>query len=328
MTALVERKLPGSPIPREQLIAEWQDLRHRNTLKGPVASFLFELHYSEPEKTFQWRIQLDCGCLRDAVTRHHTDDKPADDVQRLGELAGTYHFGLVKPSEREIREANERAGERAVQVARAHIVGTDLTDEPEQPGIFGKAHLRGGQLLCYDPKCPRYRAFGGPVRDIAEWVRLRDNRFVSQPLEIDGETIRAACEYAVWDVALSCGHFAQERTSPGWKPEDGPVRRKNPKRLPLDQVLDEIAKGDPDQGAYWRRIYTENHPDPAPFTRCRTCACVRTLKAYQRIGWLVAKTSAPTPTPPPRKTLERRLQKLEAEAARLREQIEGLQLEE
>jgi hypothetical protein len=60
----------------------------------------------------------------------------------------------------------------------------------------------------------------GEASHIVEWVRFRDNRFVSEPLEIDGETIRDAREYAVWDVVLSCGHFAQERTKPGWKPED------------------------------------------------------------------------------------------------------------
>jgi hypothetical protein len=71
---------------------------------------------------------------------------------------------------------------------------------------------------------------------------------VSQPLEIDGETILGGREYAVWDVVLSCGHFVQEHTKPGWKPEGGPIHRKTEKRLPLNEVLEEIAKGDPDQG--------------------------------------------------------------------------------
>src|SRR4051794_40617888 len=105
MTAPAQRKLPGTPIPRERLIAQWKDLQQRNLMKGPVASFLFDVHYSVPEKTYQWRIQLDCGCVRDAVTRHHTDDKPADKVERLGELAETYYFGHVQPSEREICDA-------------------------------------------------------------------------------------------------------------------------------------------------------------------------------------------------------------------------------
>jgi hypothetical protein len=116
LTAPPQRKPPGKPIAREQLVAEWEDLRRRNVLKGPVASFRFEVHYSEPEKTYQWRIQLDCGCVRDVLTRHPTDDKPADKVERLDELAETYHFAHVKPSHREIHEANQHAGMRAEQV--------------------------------------------------------------------------------------------------------------------------------------------------------------------------------------------------------------------
>ena len=45
MTLPVEWKLPGGPISREQLVAEWEDLHHRNLMKGPVASFLFDVHY-------------------------------------------------------------------------------------------------------------------------------------------------------------------------------------------------------------------------------------------------------------------------------------------
>jgi|tagenome__1003787_1003787.scaffolds.fasta_scaffold20769631_2 hypothetical protein len=36
-------------------------------MKGPVASFLFDVHYSVPETTYQWHIQLDCGCVRDVL---------------------------------------------------------------------------------------------------------------------------------------------------------------------------------------------------------------------------------------------------------------------
>ena len=297
-------------------------------MKGPVASFLFDVHYSEPEKTYQWRVQLDCGCVRDALTRHHTDDKPADKAERLSELAQTYYFGHVKPSEREIREAKEQAEKHAEHAARAKLTDTDHSAEPERPSIYGKARLQEGQFLCQDPKCPQYRSHSGPVRDIVEWVRRRDSPYVSQPLEIDGETILGARQYAAWDVVLSCGHFTQEHTEPGWKPEDGPVHRKSKKRLPLNQVLDEIAKGDRDEEAYWRRMYAESHPDPAPFTRCRTCARLRTITAYQRVGWLAKKAKPVKTQPVPRKTLERRLRKLESEAAQLREKLDSLPTEE
>ncbi len=76
MTLLVERKLPGEPISREQLVAEWEDLHHRNLMKGPVASFLFDIHYSVPEKMYQWRMQLDrqlpSRCRRSSRRGHPT----------------------------------------------------------------------------------------------------------------------------------------------------------------------------------------------------------------------------------------------------------------
>jgi hypothetical protein len=136
--------------------------------------------------------------------------------------------------------------------------------------------------------------------------------------------IRGAREYAVGDVVLSCGHFTQEHTKPGWKPEDGPVHRKNSKRLSLNQVLEEIANGDPDEEAYWRRMYAENHPDPAPFTRCRTCARLRTISAHQRVGWLAGTKTPVKPKPTPRKTLERRLQELASQAAQLRDRLDSM----
>ena len=39
MTAPVQRKLPGTPIPRQKLIAEWEDLRHHNLLKAQWPAF-------------------------------------------------------------------------------------------------------------------------------------------------------------------------------------------------------------------------------------------------------------------------------------------------
>jgi hypothetical protein len=71
--------------------------------------------------------------VRDAVTRHHTDEKPADKVDRLGDLAETYYFGHVKPSEREIRDAEERANNHSVEAARAKVMGTDFPTNQSSP---------------------------------------------------------------------------------------------------------------------------------------------------------------------------------------------------
>jgi hypothetical protein len=41
-------------------------------------------------------------------------DLPADDPAALGEPADTYHFGLVRPSERELREERKFYDKQAV----------------------------------------------------------------------------------------------------------------------------------------------------------------------------------------------------------------------
>jgi hypothetical protein len=81
--------------------------------------------------------------------------------------------------------------------------------------------------------------------------------------------------------------------------------------------------GDPDAEEYWRRLYAEKHPEPVPFTQCHTCACVRSVVAYERVGWLKPKPKPFKAVSVPRKTLERRLKKLEAEAAALREELKN-----
>jgi hypothetical protein len=48
MTVHFERKLPGEPVSRERLVAEWEGLHHRNLMKGPVASFLFDATIGAP----------------------------------------------------------------------------------------------------------------------------------------------------------------------------------------------------------------------------------------------------------------------------------------
>jgi hypothetical protein len=71
-------------------------------------------------------------------------------------------------------------------------MGTDLPAEPERPSIYGKARLQDGQFLCQDPKCPKYRSHGGPVRDIMEWVRRSDSPYVSAPLNASTNSLRSA----------------------------------------------------------------------------------------------------------------------------------------
>jgi hypothetical protein len=145
-----------------------------------------------------------------------------------------------------------------------------------------------------------------------------------EPLEVDGVIHRGESVHAVWDIVLSCGHFDTELTEPDWKAEDGPVRN-NENQRSLEEILQVLAENQDDEG-YYRRMHAENWPKPVPFTRCLICARIRAVVAYERVGWLAAKPKPikpPEPVPRPRKTIERQLKKLEAEAAQLREELKN-----
>lgn len=322
MTTPVEKKLPGKPIPREELVAEWRELQHRNLLKGVLASFMFDVYYSAPDKTYQWRVEFDCGCVRDILTRDRKG-MPADDPAALGELADSYHFGLVRPSDREKQEQKEYYDNQALVAARAKFGGEEPPPEPRRPLVSGEERLPNGQFLCHSPDCARYQQ-GGPVRDIVSWIRRRDNLHVREPLVIDGKTLRGEILEAVWDVLLSCDHFSHQTAETDWDPIEGPRHQKGKKWRGLNDMLEVVAQGDPDKENYWRRIYAEDHPEPAPFVYCYTCSRIRSIVAYQRIGWLEPKSKPAKPKPSPRTALERRLKRLETEAADLRMQLEGL----
>ena len=89
MKAPGQRRLSGSPIPREVLIAQWEDLR-------PATLFEVRSRACFSTCTTRSRRRPTNGASNwtavacDALTRHHTDDRPADKVERLGELADRY----------------------------------------------------------------------------------------------------------------------------------------------------------------------------------------------------------------------------------------------
>ncbi|WP_142386886.1 hypothetical protein [Mycobacterium hubeiense] len=195
------------------------------------------------------------------------------------------------------------------------------------PGGRNKTKLPVGQWICYNTKCPRYRETGGPMRDIVEWVSRDAEPYIMEAFEINGEVVSPEKTFARWDVALSCGHRNTELVGDlDWRPENGLTYGPAPKQRVLRTVLKEVCRNADDE-EFWRRIYTENHPRPRPFTQCHTCADVRTVNAYQCVGTLAPKPkskSLPPPSQPRRATLERSLKKAEAQVAELQERLRKL----
>jgi hypothetical protein len=61
-----ERKLPGKPRPRTEVLAEFQAQRAKGR---PERRVLWDLLVSPPEEVFRWRAQLDCGCIHERLSR-------------------------------------------------------------------------------------------------------------------------------------------------------------------------------------------------------------------------------------------------------------------
>lgn len=78
-----------------------------------------------------------------------------------------------------------------------------------------------------------------------------------------------------------------------------------------------------------RRMLADGWPRPEPEQLCYSCPQVRMISAYERVGWLVprqrqSEKAASAASTPSRSALERRLQKAEAEAERLRAELDQI----
>jgi hypothetical protein len=80
----VEQRLPGKARPREEVLREYVDSNNKRraviTEKyGPTSQGLWAFWAPDPEEFYRWRVQLDCGCVEDLMTR---GDKRLPDEQQ------------------------------------------------------------------------------------------------------------------------------------------------------------------------------------------------------------------------------------------------------
>jgi hypothetical protein len=216
-TAAVERKLPGKAQPTKDVCSEYEQHRDDLTLKlhrdkSGSKAVLVPLFYPDAEYLFRWRIQLDCGCIREELTY-------GDDAQHLLAASDRYYYSMQRPSKREIDEYEQQTLDDIKENAGAEMKGHESPAKPHRPSIYGKEQLPAGQRLCeYNRDCPKYRQMGGPVRDIVEWVRRRDDLHIHKPIETNDEIIRPERQYGAWDVLLSCGTHRTRLETRKWDP--------------------------------------------------------------------------------------------------------------
>jgi hypothetical protein len=127
---------------------------------------------------------------------------------------------------------------------------------------------------------------------------------------------------AFWTVILACGRAETMVTDIDWvfgpPPHFVTAERAGEMAAELETMPDD------DHKRKQMRLVKARYPRPAPWLPCTMCTWVKSLAAYERIGWLV-----PPPKPPrkPRRQrsreeiLQEQVKRTERELARLRREL-------
>ncbi|TDD59152.1 hypothetical protein E1263_15960 [Kribbella antibiotica] len=198
--------------------------------------------------------------------------------------------------------------------------------------------LHGGTLPPGQRLCLKHDHQPTPFRAIDEWLERRVVTFPPDPVEPKynfepelWQVFRNDHEHicARWTVHLSCDHQTEVTTPLEWKPGDEPRRLATPEHQ--REMIDEAetswaSEPDPDaqeqlERDHWHRRLNDGFPVPDPEARCWACSYARWIVGYHSLGWLVPRQK---PKPSKRELLTRRLNKLEADAAKVRRELEQL----
>jgi hypothetical protein len=287
--APTKRKLPGRPRPAEDVRREYQN---------KVGQLLSSGGYDESRWTSDDRLRRVWGML-------------APDAKDVFRWRVKFDCGCI--------EERFTRGDEADWLQQS-----DVSYQLRSP-----KQLPPGQFLCHDnANHPNGQQL--PLQDVVEWHEREEVNLAPDPVELpqlweDIPDIWAVIRRdeertsAFYTVKLECGHYDQV-IAPDleWKPDDGPRFTVTAERLQemRDEIDDDFIAACPKEA---RRI-ADGFPRPAPYEQCWLCAHVRSVVAYEPVGFL--DSPPPPPPKPKRKALEARLQKLESEAAQLRKQIE------
>jgi hypothetical protein len=243
-----------------------------------------------PTQCYRWLVELDCGCVTDALT------------------AG--HFAAHVPIDQL----------RPVDCVFERMLGDDKSGAcRENVLLFGwgvrwkHSNRREGWAWCAD------HDDAPPIREIVEWVeRKQCPGYYSDRLQKD------MGPYGSWLVKLSCGHYVQPVvTEVEWRPEQGH------RELPdfVAEIRQRLESGDLRDKT--RKLLDWSlalyGTEPKVREECPDCAYVRRIVGCRPIGPLARPKLPPKPKepekPPSRRTLTRRLNAAEADVSRLREQL-------
>jgi hypothetical protein len=62
----VIRRLPGRARPREEVLREYQESNAK--VRRNIPAVLWDFLAPDPDQFYRWRVQLDCGCIKELLT--------------------------------------------------------------------------------------------------------------------------------------------------------------------------------------------------------------------------------------------------------------------
>jgi hypothetical protein len=301
----VKLKLGGKPRPNGEVQVQWKDAAHKLMSSGGYDQSQWAgddrlrrawgMLLEDTTNAFRWRIKLDCGCIEERLRWSTGADDPEKSIVQ-GSDRDLWLPVRLPPGQYRCRAQYEKHRDHINPPPVRDIV--EWLDDPKEKTVPA------------DPIEPPDR--WNSDREV--WARIRHDEH--QTME--------------WTVKLECGHFDTVRVNDlAWRPGDPPVLNPStPERIEeLKTELTEMESVENRHYAnreWWIRMLDAGWPKPAPFRECRVCPNVHHIVAYEPIGWVESNEPPPPLPKPPRKTLETRLGKLEAEAKRLREQLKDL----
>lgn len=243
-----------------------------------------------PAQVFRWLIELDCGCVTDALTAGHA----AAHVKMDELLPSNCVF------ERFLGDSESGASTNNVLLFSYGVT-------------WKYSNWTKGFAWCAG------HGHDVPVRNIVEWLERKE-----QPSFHSKYTDKELGPYASWTVKLSCGHYGYSALSElAWRPEQGYAERtdlvaRTRQRLESADLNEETRQA-------LEEMLATNSTEPQSREDCPTCAYTRRVVGCRPVGPLAKPKPAPKPKEPPkppsRRTLTRRLNAAEANVARLREEL-------
>jgi len=204
-----------------------------------------------------------------------------------------------------------------------------ILDGSDRDPYRSRQQLPHGQYLCGG----EHPTPSLPLRDIASWDECLGRRLLPadpvRPRHGIPADVWAVIRHgdqgwvADWKATLTCGHHIEVQRNVDWTPEQG-LNRATPARL--EEMRLELAKVNapepiPDHD---QKMLDAGWPELGYYLDCRQCPIVRTVVAYEPLGWLVApaKQARARRQKSRREVLEERIRRTERELKQLRKELD------